>query len=83
MKPEVGDEILIRVKHQDLEEPSHFIFEIEDPTYYGEGKLAIRNIVRYNLLIDERAFCDVDNRPYLIKAKVLSCLLYTTPSPRD
>lgn len=72
VKPEVGDEILIRVKHQDLEEPSHFIFEIEDPTYYGEGKLAIRNIVRYNLLIDERAFCDVDNRPYLIKAKVLS-----------
>ena len=72
VKPEVGDEILIRVKHQDLEDPSHFIFEIEDPTYYGEGKLAIRNIVRYNLLIDERAFCDIDNRPYLIKAKVLS-----------
>ena len=37
VKPEVGDEILIRVKHQDLEDPSHFIFEIEDPTYYGEG----------------------------------------------
>lgn len=28
--------------------------------------------MRYNLLIDERAFCDIDNRPYLIKAKVLS-----------
>ena len=72
IKPEAGDEVLIRVKHQDLEDPSHFIFEIEDPTYCGEGKIAIRNIVRYNLLIDERAFCDNDNRPYLLKAKILS-----------
>lgn len=72
IKPEVGDEILIRVKRQDLEDPSHFIFEIEDSTYCGEGTLSVRNIVRYNLLVDERAFCDNDNRPYLIKAKVLS-----------
>lgn len=72
LKPEVGDELLIRVKRQDLDIPSDFIFEIEDKTYYGEGTLTIKNIVRYNLLTDERAFCDNEGRPYLLKAKVLS-----------
>lgn len=72
IKPEVGDEVTIRVKSQDFEDPSHFVFEIEDPAYYGVGRLAIRNIVKYNALVDESAFCDNDGRPYLLKAKVLS-----------
>ena len=72
LRPEAGDEVVIRVKHQDLDNPSHFIFEIEDETYCGEGTLSVRNIVRYNMMVDERAFCDTAGRPYLLKAKVLS-----------
>lgn len=72
MRPEEGDEVTIRIKCQDPEEPDHFIFEIDDPNYFGEGRLTARNIVKYGLELDESAFKDEKNRPLLLKARVLS-----------
>jgi hypothetical protein len=72
LQPEVGDEVLIRVKRQDADDSDYFLVEIEDPTYEGSGRLTIRNIVRYRVMVDESAFRDEMNRPFLLKAKVLS-----------
>jgi hypothetical protein len=71
MQPEVGDEVFIRVKRQDSDDTDYFLFEIEDPTYEGSGRLTVRNIVRYHVMVDESAFRDEFNRPFLLKTKVL------------
>ncbi|OUP09630.1 hypothetical protein B5F34_06140 [Mediterranea sp. An20] len=72
LKAETGDEVYIRIVHQDPADPDYFICRIEDDAYYGEGRLNVRNIVRYNIYANESAFFDENGRPYLLKAKVLS-----------
>lgn len=70
MRPDPGETVCIRVLQQDVEQPDRFICRIEDPVYEGTGFLYIRDIVRYNILVDESAFRDDENRPCLFNAVV-------------
>ncbi len=72
LKAEEGEEVYIRIVHQDTANPDYFICTIEDDSLCGEGYINVRNIVRYNIYVDESSFFDENGRPYLLRAKVLS-----------
>lgn len=67
--PDQNEEVWVRITGKDYSASSDhmtFFCKIEEPGFVGEGTVNLRNIVRYNLNVDERAFCDSDGRPFLL-----------------
>lgn len=68
--PEKGEMVTIRVLEPDPKRPDYFRCRIEDDTFYGEGWLCLRNVVRYELHVGMDAFCSDMGKPYLLRAEV-------------
>ncbi|MDR0894174.1 MAG: ATP-binding protein [Prevotellaceae bacterium] len=66
---EKDDIVLIRIRHATTSD--NYVCRIEDPLYYGEGTLNIKNIVRYRTRAFPEVFRDENDCSYLLKAQVL------------
>ncbi len=71
VKPDVGDEVTIRVLKSHAGMPDCFLCRIEDDAFQGEGMLSIKDIVHYNPVADISAFCSDTGKPYLLQAEVM------------
>ena len=69
-KPELKDNVTIRITGYDPLDPDNLLCVIEDNAYEGEGRIHIKNFVRYNLRMDMSSFADSDGKPYLLPAVV-------------
>ncbi|MDR1003481.1 MAG: ATP-binding protein [Prevotellaceae bacterium] len=65
---EKDDVVLIRILY--ASSPDTLLCRIEDPLYYGEGTLPVRNVVRYRTHANAEVFRDENNRSYLLQAQV-------------
>lgn len=70
-KPEAKDQVYIRITGLDTDNPDCFRCVVEDGHYEGEGRINVKNFVRYNPRMDIRAFANHDGKPYLLLAEVI------------
>lgn len=70
-KPEAKDQVYIRITGPDTDNPDCFRCVVEDDHYEGEGRINIKNFVRYNPRMDIKAFANHEGKPYLLLAEVI------------
>ena len=73
-RPSVGDTVLVRVNGFDIDDPelNYLRCSVEDGFYEGEGRMHVKNFVRYNLQMDMSAFTNSEGKQYLLNAKVIA-----------
>lgn len=71
-RPTVGDTVLVRVNGFDLDDPemNYLLCTVEDDVYEGEGRIHLKNFVRYNIQPDMSAFTNNEGKQYLLQAQV-------------
>lgn len=72
-RPSVGDKVLVRVNGFDIDDPAldYLLCSIEDDVYEGEGRIHVKNFVRYNLQLDMSVFTNYEGKQYLLLADVI------------
>lgn len=70
-RPEIKDTVMVRINGYDPENPEYLLCTIEDINYEGEGRINIKNFVRYTIRMDMSAFVNSDGKPYLLQAQVI------------